>query len=201
MRAGGHLLIDGAPDCVEVAGRQVPVRTGFRCGLLFERLMLDDSLSPAARAACALRLYYPQPPEDAEAALRGVLWFWNCGVDFEAAEGNPAAGGERLFDFEADAAYIYAAFMADYRMDLAREEPHWWHFCALLRGLSPENLFCRILEWRGADLGRLTGEERAYVEKMQRRYALPLSPGEARRRAAIEAALASHGQLDGLLEG
>lgn len=196
-----HWLVDGPPEWAKAAGERYPVRSDYRVGVLFEQLMLDESLSPAVRAACALRLYYPDPPKDADAALAGILWFWNCGrAPAGGGEGTGQDGG-RVFDFEADAGLICAAFWADYGLDLCRERLHWWKFCAMLRALKPENLFCRVLAWRGADLAALSGEERAFTEKMQRLYALPLPQGEAERRSAIEKALATSGDVRRILEG
>ncbi len=193
------LLIDGAPEWAEVDGVRTPLRSDYRVGLLFERLMTDEELGQAAKAAAALRLYYYQPPKDAAAALRGILWFWSCGDLPEEDAAGKGRGGGKVFDFEADAAYIHAAFWADYGIDLCESGLHWWKFCGMLRALRPENLFCRIVEWRSADTSRLTGEERAFVLRMQEQYALPRPRAEAERDAAIARALAGGGDLRGVL--
>lgn len=195
------LLLGELPQKARVDGHDYAVNWGFRHSLLFEGLMLDAGVPPVLKLQQALSLYYPVMPANAEAALEGALWFWRCGRQRPEA-GTAAGGGKkpRLFDFEQDAPYLYAAFMRDYGIDLTAESGlHWWKFCALLEGLDRDNLFCRILEYRGADLEGMNGEQRRFYTEMQRRYALAPGAAEAEALDAIEAALRGDGDLERLL--
>jgi len=94
--------------------------------------------------------------------------------------GNPmpkeSINEERYYCLKQDAEYIYASFMADYRMDLKDQmgKLHWKKFQALLSGLNSNTIFQRIIEIRSADLptGKGSGEERKRLIELKKRYAL-----------------------------
>ena len=90
--------------------------------------------------------------------------------------------------------------MADYRIDLNDVEfLHWWKFRALFTGLKPDNLICKIMDYRAADLSKLKGEERKFYQKMQKQYALPVPKAEQEKCNAIAETLLISGDLSGTL--
>ena len=93
------------------------------------------------------------------------------------------------FDYHCDAPYIVAAFQQAYGIDLTREKVHWWRFKALLRGLPEDCLFHRILQWRTADLSRMTPEDRSVYEEKREIFALP---PEVKGGAARAVSVAEH---------
>lgn len=193
------LLCDRAPTAVEISGREYPVRWSFRTGLRFERLIRDGCIPERQKMALAYHLYYPEYPEDVQAGLEKILWFWGCGRAPRQKTG--AQGGKAAYDFEQDAPLIYAAFMADYGIDLeAVEGLHWWKFCALLAALRPENLFCRVVEARNADLAKMQGEQRAYYRRLKTLYALEENGKADEKARDIVEALAGNGDVGSVLQ-
>ncbi|MHB1152099.1 MAG: Gp15 family bacteriophage protein [Eubacteriales bacterium] len=89
----------------------------------------------------------------------------------------------KSFDFEQDAAYIYAGFKQAYGIDLYSERGklHWWKFIALFGGL-PENTRIReIMSIRARKIPTATkynGEEINQLIKLKAIYALKISEEE-----------------------
>lgn len=74
--------------------------------------------------------------------------------------GNPQTA-PKLYDFEADSAAIYAAFMECYGIDLIEQRGrlHWDKFTALLAGLSEKTYFKQIVSIRQRTTAGLEGQE------------------------------------------
>lgn len=92
----------------------------------------------------------------------------------------PGREGQKAFDFEQDAAYIYAAFMQAYNIDLFQERDrlHWWSFCALLQGLPDNTRLSEIAQIRIKPMPKATkynAEERRQLSKLKVLYRLKTS--------------------------
>ena len=84
------------------------------------------------------------------------------------------------FSFTQDAPYIYAAFRQQYGIDLLAERGklHWWAFNALLKGLTADTQFVRILQIRQKPIPRATKsnrEEIAQLLRLKSEYRLEIS--------------------------
>ena len=107
---------------------------------------------------------------------------------------------DRIYDFEHDDDYIYAAFMAQYHLDLQKVEYlHWWKFRAMFNSLNDDTQFVRIMEYRAVELDKIPKEKRAFYKRMKQLYALPLSQDEEQRQSALENALLNGRSLEGLV--
>ncbi|WP_381151628.1 Gp15 family bacteriophage protein, partial [Streptomyces cyaneofuscatus] len=84
---------------------------------------------------------------------------------------------DEVFDFEQDAEYIYASFLFDYNLDLFEQQGklHWRKFQALLKGLSEDAKFSKVIEIRTMKLPK-EGEERKRIQELKRIYALNKKP-------------------------
>lgn len=124
-------------------------------------------------------------------AYRHLLEFYLGGEEATPGKGSGSASHtEGLpFDYHCDAPYIVAAFQQAYGIDLTREKVHWWRFKALLRGLPEDCLFHHILQWRTADLSRMTPEDRGVYEEKREIFALP---PEVKGGAAHAVSVAEH---------
>ena len=201
-----NLLIDGLPEEVEIAGQMVRINTDFRTGILFEEMMQDGSLDPMQKMATALELYFPDTrfaPDTVMDAMEQVLWFYKCGE--EDHEGNGQGSGQASdppFSYEYDADYIYAAFMAAYRIDLARNSLHWWQFRALFRSLPEDTQFVKIVGYRTLKIpAKMPKEQRQHYEKMKRLYALPQSADRQQLESDLNSLLLNGGGPTALLAG
>lgn len=189
-----NLLTNGAPSSVEVEGVEYEIRTDYRIGLQFERLM-ESAMPPDEIISRALVLYYPAIPDDLEAACERLVWFYRCGRAANAREPKPVSPVRKVLSFEHDASLIFAAFMGDYGIDLEAAELHWWKFRALLDGLKSGNRIVEIMGYRAADLSKLKGEERQRMQRLQRAHALPTSEEAQQRIDAVTEALMNGGKL------
>lgn len=180
-----NILIDPLPTTVTVAGKEVSIANDFRTGILFEMLVQDGSLSKEERNIAAMELWYPGglPQYDEQSVLEAVdamLWFYLCGKENKPATQTTTTAPEkaatrRIYDFDMDAPLIYAAFLAQYHIDLQDiEHLHWWKFSAMFAGLTEEHEISKIMGYRAIDLTTIKNKaERERYTKLQVKYALP----------------------------
>lgn len=194
-----NLLTEAAPWSVDIKGQSYFFDADFRNFIKFEMLMEDSSIEDHMRGYLALNLFFTEIPNHVESAFE-------CIVDMyapKAEAANKKTDGtvqKRIYSFEYDSDYIFAAFLADYGIDLnSVEKLHWWKFQALFKGLKPDNMICKIMEYRAADLSKLKGEERKFYQKMQKQFALPIPKSEQEKCDRIAEMLMSEGSLEGII--
>lgn len=142
--------------------------------------MNDEDYQPEEKIAHALDLFYPeQIPEDIDGAVDAIVEFYQCGGKEEKKNDDKPAlyrnskQKEQNYSFEQDAAYIYAAFLTQYGIDLnSVEYLHWWKFAALFESLGEEHKISKIMYYRSADLKGKSKQERRFLKKMKEIYAL-----------------------------
>lgn len=164
-----NILIDELPEALD----GVPINSDFRTWILFEELILDDTIEPLEKGLRALRLVYAgEPKSTARDAWAPLLWFYRCGKDPRPARERGAGGGPRAYDFEADAERIFSSFWQSYRIDLNDANLHWWKFRALLDGLPEDTSLSRAVYWRMVDTSKLKGEQLRNAKEKQKYYAI-----------------------------
>lgn len=181
-----NILIDTLPATVMVAGEAVTIATDFRTGILFEMLVQDGSISKEDKAQAALELWYPDglpvyTEESVIEAIDQMLWFYLCGKQSKkpptqgVTKPDPKGIARRIYDFDVDAPLIYAAFLAQYHIDLQDvDDLHWWKFSAMFAGLSEEHEISKIMGYRSIELATIKNKaERERYTKLQAKYALP----------------------------
>lgn len=168
-------------------GKEYPIHSDFREWIRFESLITNGDVPENIKMFIALRLIFADNvPDDFCAAYEFLEWFYRGGKELpDKTDGDVFLESRRVYDFEYDSEYIFAAFMELYGIDLS-EVPymHWWKFLALFRGLHD----CRMTEimgYRGAKTDDLPDSRKAFLLDMQEFYELPVSLAEKRR---IEAA-------------
>lgn len=173
-----NIMVDPLPEVVIVGGMEYQINTGFRTSVLFELLVRDKKIPDSAKIIGMLQLYYPQEPADKDEAIKKILWFYNCGKQEEKKEErNKTAKDFRqdkaLYSFEQDAPLIYAAFLAEYGIDLQDiEDLHWWKFSALFDGLSDDRKIRQVMRIRGMDTSGLSTKEIKRINDLKKYYAL-----------------------------
>lgn len=181
MRA--NILIDSLPETVEVDGREFSINSDFRTGILFELLIYDDEVKPEDKVAQIFDLYFEGDPDvpRTKAAVDALLAFYRCEKHENKAAKRLAKrtnGGQqpkRIYDFEHDDAYIYAAFLSEYGIDLNDiEYLHWWKFSAMFSALGDDQKICKIMGYRAADLSKIKNkQEKERMTRLKVLYALP----------------------------
>lgn len=197
-----NLLIDGLPDTVEIAGEQVRIETGFRTGILFEELILDEGMDDVEKLRTVLELYYPDydfAPEVVPEAVNAAMWFYRCGEEITQGNGSGSAE-DPSFSYEYDADYIYAAFLSSYGVDLARATLHWWQFRALFRALPEDTQFMKIIGYRSMKIpNNLTKDQKRHYQKMKELYRLPLSAERQKLESDLTEVLMNGGDISTMI--
>lgn len=173
-----NLLLDPAPNSVEIGGVRYQVNADFRTFIRIEQVLNNKEMTNREKVHSWLNLVYgAKVPQDIRAAVDKIKWLYSCGAEPEEDEGSgKKAKQQLLYDFEFDSAYIYAAFLAQYRIDLNEEELHWWKFIALFKSLASSCKIVEIMSYRAADLGEIKDEtERARIARLKRIYAIPVT--------------------------
>lgn len=174
MRA--NILVDRLPETVMIHGECYEIQTDFRTSILFELLMNDAGYSDNEKIVLALRLYFPEAEfhgiQDIGEAVDAALDFYACENPLKTGM-STGVRGRINYSFEQDAEYIYAAFLSQYGIDL-NEIPylHWWKFSAMFSGLGEEHRISKIMYYRDASTKGMPRKEKAFIEKMKKRYAL-----------------------------
>lgn len=152
------LLENGLPE--EIDGR--PIFPDFRNMIRFEQLLQDDKIPQHIRLIWGLRQLFAKVPPDLDYAVQKLLWFYSCGQMPEKEDHTPTGSHrpERAYDFDKDAALIYASFVAAYGIHLTEVRfLHWWEFVALLQSLPDTTPMGRIMYLRTVDLDTVKDKE------------------------------------------
>ena len=183
-----------------VDGREYPINSDFRTGILFEMLIYDREVSNEQKCRQIFDLYFDEHAGDVpktKEAIDAVLAFYRCGKqekrttrDSEESEQQP----KQIYDYGYDDAYIFAAFLDQYGIDLNEiEYLHWWKFRALFGALKSDQKIIEIMGYRAADLSKIKDKkERSRIARMKAIHALP-NPETPEEKAARAAMLFSGG--------
>lgn len=210
-----NLLIDELPQKVMIGGAEREIYSDFRTAILFELLMDDDTVPDDEKGMKALHLFYPeselpQSKEEVYEAVKQMLWFYRCGKEpneymkqKEKKMQESCKTENRIYDFNYDDDYIYAAFIQQYGINLnSIEYMHWWEFRALFRSLTNQTEFVKIMEYRGMEItSDMSDKEKSFYRKMKAVYALPIPKKESERMQSIVDALTGDGNVDRVLSG
>lgn len=197
-----NLLIDLLPNSVIIDNMEYEINSDFRTSMLFELLTQDSSIRDNDKIRMALELYYPNIPKNVNEAIKQIIWFYRCGKDVTSSKGK--ANGKRtsrIYSFEHDDDYIYAAFMDQYNIDLQDiENLHWWKFKAMFLGLKENNKIVEIMGYRSMDLSKIKDkEQKAHYKRMQKIYEIPINQDEREKLDAIEKALLTGQDVSNLI--
>lgn len=198
------LLTEKPPKFLTISGKEHVISTDFRDILRIIEVLENQEKSEAEKALLALTLFYVgDVPSDLKQAARGLSDFFAMGKKTEAVTRKEAgSGGDATrpdLSFTADAGMIYAAFLAQYGLDLIEiKELHFWQFRALLDGLEPERRISEIRRCRKIRITKTMSEgEKRYYKEMKKAYAL--SPGSDEISRKIEQAILSGEDISKLI--
>ncbi len=122
----------------------------------------DAELTDQEKQKLMLDNLYPVIPSDIRGAIERANWFMNCGD-----EPIEASSSVRLYSFEKDANFIFAAFRQTHSIDLQKENLHWWKFIALFMDLGQDTTFCQLTALRKrVKSGKATKEEKQAARNM-----------------------------------
>ncbi len=158
-----NLLTEKLPTAVEIDGRAYAVNYDFRTCLKIILAFEDPSLAQVEKQAILLQLFYKEIPDNSAEAIMQCVKFLNGGNEAPPDE----VDSERLYSFEKDAAFIYAAFKHTHGIDLETADLHWWKFFALFMDLDSTTVFSNLVNLRSrVKSGKATKEERELAESL-----------------------------------
>lgn len=161
-------LTETFPNQIMVHGVPYAIRTDYRHGIRHEQ-MLQYRKNTTVRDV--LSNWLPIIPNDLEAALQAVDWFYRCGDTKEQPKNRKKQ--TRLYDFDIDANVIAASFRQCYGISLHTANLHWWEFCELLNGLPEKCAFADRVQLRGFDTKGMKAKDRRKIEEQKRLYQIP----------------------------
>lgn len=149
------------PHSIECDGKEYEIDTDFRKWIEFERSLREERI-------LILSIFKGDMPE-------GFGWL-DAALEFlQSPNSTPnypeSSERDRAFDFVEDGAYIVAAFMQCYGIDLTNTEYMHWHlFKALFDGLSEDTKMSRIINYRTWEKNDTKVEE--FYRKQKRAWQL-----------------------------
>lgn len=162
-------LYQAPPEAIAVNGWEYPIDTDFRVWMEFQSILTCDG-QEREKAECLARFMDRLGLVPSQKALDAMLTFYTA----ESKEKNVADHKVRpmAFDFQQDSEYIYAAFMGAYKIDLTRENMHWWTFKALFKALPDDCELCKIMRYRTIQLKDVPKDQRRFYQEQKARYSL-----------------------------
>jgi hypothetical protein len=158
-----NILIDDLPTAVLVNGKEYEINSDFRVCLRVILAFEDSQLTGLEKQMVMISNLYPQPPDDLQSAMEQSVKFLNGG---KVSEGENEVS-PRLYSFDKDAEFIFAAFRQTHNIDLKTTDLHWWEFLSLFMDLGPDTTFCSLIGLRKRIKdGTATKEERKAAREM-----------------------------------
>lgn len=153
-----NMLIEPLPVTVQIGEEFYAINSDFRVTIAFEILMQDPDIEDAQKAKKALELYYPIIPHDLDAAVDQIMWFYQGGKKYRQEQARRSGAldpddTQRIYSFEHDDDYIYAAFFSQYHIDLQKVSyMHWWKFRAMFHSLRSDMKISEIMGYRSMEI-------------------------------------------------
>ena len=201
-----NILIDKLPETVEVNCQEVSINSDFRVFILFEQILHDHELSKEDKIKKCLSLFYDDKPSNLVEAIEQMFKFYSMDFmnDFYTSNKSKVSKkNKKLYDWDFDQAYIYAAFLSQYRIDLQEiDYLHWWKFRFLFMGLDEDNKISKIIGYRDLDTSKIKDkEEKKHYEKLKKEFAIPekISIEEIEKMINLENILVSGGDISKVL--
>ena len=196
-----ELLTGNLPEAFLINGKEYKISSDFRTMVKLEDIF-SSNLSDAEKGEQALRLFYGCIPHDVEEAVDKLCYFWECGKKEPHRRRSRQGAGEDvgnrlIYSLSHDAGLIYAAFRAQYGIDLHDiEKLHWWKFKAMFESLDNSTLMKEVMRCRAVEVKNdMPKAQKEYYNAMKRRYALPLPDGIEKHLSDLEAALMGNGDV------
>lgn len=201
------VLTEPFPKTITVNGTEYLIRWDFRTALQCDQILRSQSkLTGTILLKALLKFYVRRPLMFGDEHIDQMFWFLSCGREKDKRRFPRKEAGinnKQPFDFEKDADVIYAGFLQQYRIDLQKENMHWWKFMILLENLGADTKLAKLIEYRTVDIAneKLSKEMRNFYKAMQRYYGLDLAPVVRDEKAQkIEEALLNGGDVAKLLD-
>ena len=159
-------------------GKAYRIYTDYRDWLRFYDMQEDDSISRRDKLLLMLEWYMDKPPASClEEALEALIGFATRSEEQpqQRQSDSERKATDRVLSWQYDAAYVYAAFLSVYHMDLQQvEQMHWHLFLGLFDALPDETPIKQRMGYRSVNLASVKDKnERLRIRKIQERIRIP----------------------------
>lgn len=171
-----NLLYEPPLDFVEIDGKPYKVLTDFRDWLRFSDMFDDEDLDPKKRLALMFDWFVDMPPADRlTEAAKALVEFCANKYDGRTEKSQTQGRQKRVLSWSFDSAYIYAAFLSEYGIDLlAVDFLHWHVFLALFEALPDDTPIKQRMSYRAVNLAEIKDKkERQRIRRIQERVRIP----------------------------
>lgn len=207
------LLTNILPTEFTIDGYTLEINSDFRTMIKIDMLFKDNSIDISKKWETAFSLFYVSIPFTKideyyfKVLAEYLINFYSCGINNndninKKTNSNSNSNSKHVFCFNFDAEYIYSAFLHDYKIDLQKENLHWWIFNSLFKNLSEENEFVKIMKYRTIEINSdMSNKEKEFYRKMKRKYEIPTSTNDIdiEHKNALEEALLKGESIDHLV--
>ena len=197
-----NLLVDVVPYNIKIGKTEYKIRTDFRIWIMFEQLLLDESIDDSAKSQLAFNMIFcDEKPCESEETIEEIIKFYRCNKSenkYNRSEKH-TSDIQYIYDYDIDDEYIYTAFLQQYNINLQTDNLHWWEFKALFKSLSDSCKIVEIMGYRAIEIESVPKSQRPFYRKMKKIYALPLSADEIQKNNLIEDALLQGKSIKNLL--
>ena len=145
-----------------------PIDTDFQTGIMISQCLTDDSLSDLEKFYVAAWLLFPTDSRPDNAGIgKAINWYM---TDFLHDNYPEKKRNDVVMDWDIDQWRIYAAFWAQYHIDLNRTRMHWFQFMGLLTNLE-ECAFTRVIDIRQKEItSKMSPEEKKVYRNAKKIY-------------------------------
>ena len=157
------------PETLEICGKSYRINTDFRVWLDFQKRTEGKTDAEIVAVVQDFLKSMGLPVNDE--SFKAALSFYSGGKSGKSGA-NAGKSAVKSVDFEKDEALIFAAFMAQYRVNLRTDILHWWDFLAMFSGLSDEHVIVKIIGIRTMDTSRMPPEQKRFYDELKQQYAL-----------------------------
>lgn len=200
-----RLVFDALPTTLTVDGRAFPIDTDFRSWMDYEALLREKAPDQWKVDAAINMCFMGEQIKDQTTAVKQLFWFYSCGEDLDEVikkaktaqarrkkNEKRISSVPRIYDYQVDIRMIYAAFLAQYGLNLQSAALHWWEFRALFECLTDDHLIVKVMGYRSLNIAEIknTKERRRYA-KLQMQYRLPGELDEKKKIARAGSIFAS----------
>ena len=168
------------PEYAEIDGKEYKIDTNFNVALKCFEILDDDEIDDYERVFAIIYLLFDFIPEDNDLLIKlfdKAKIYLQCGKTLEEQIKN-----KKDMDFVQDRGLINCSFMSDYKIDLSKENIHFWQFIELIEGLTENCALNRVREIRNYDLSEEKDtKRRRRIEEAKRALALKENTSHAKK--------------------
>ncbi len=177
-------LITSPPaEYITVGGKEYKINTDYRVWIQVEQLLKSLKDSPEETYTRILTLCFTGDggerlplPKTWKETIEAIFAFYTANAEKPNEKEQRSVGekAQRIYDFEYDGDYIWAAIMQQYGIDISEMRLHWWKFKALFSSITSDTKMGKIMEYRAVDLSSISDRKmKSQYMRLKEIFALP----------------------------